>query len=78
MYKIIEELCAKNKITVSQLSKKIGISNSTFTELKAGRTRELSARNALKVAKFFNVSFEYLKGEEEQTKKEPLSQAVLL
>lgn len=70
MYKIIEGLCVKKGISVNQLSKMVGISSSTFTELKSGRTRELSAKNALKIAKFFNVSFEYLKGEQE-TKNSP-------
>lgn len=63
MYNKIEELCSKKKITISKLCKEIGVSSSTFTELKAGRTKELSAKNLLKVANYLEVPVGYLLGE---------------
>ena len=68
MYKRIGDLCAKNGITIAKLCKDVGISNSTFTELKSGRTKQLSVSNASKVAEYFNVSVEYLMGLTEQKK----------
>jgi transcriptional regulator with XRE-family HTH domain len=72
MYKIIESLCKEKNIRISQLCNVLGISNSTFTELKSGRTQQLSAKNAAKVAGYFGVSIDYLMGETDQ-KKKPLA-----
>ncbi|MDY4783923.1 helix-turn-helix transcriptional regulator [Pygmaiobacter massiliensis] len=62
MYQIIEELCTRKRITVAALSREVGISKSTMTELKKGRSRCLSAKNMDKVANFFGVSVDYLLG----------------
>ena len=64
MYEIIESLCKEHGIKVATLSREAGISKSTLSELKMGRSHSLSAKNINKVASYFNVSIEYLLGNE--------------
>lgn len=70
MYKRIENLCKQNGINVTQMCKESGVARAPLTELKMGRTAILSARNADKIASYFNVSVGYLLGKED-TKKTP-------
>ena len=70
MYERIEDLCKKRGINVTQMCKEAGVARAPLTELKMGRTAILSARNADKIASYFNVSVGYLLGNEE-TKKTP-------
>ena len=56
IYNRIENLCALKKISVTDLCRETGISRSTLTELKKGRTKTLSAKNANKLADYFSVS----------------------
>lgn len=69
MYEIISELCNEKGISVSKMCKDVNISNSSLTELKAGRTKELSTKSALKIANYFDVSVNYLSGETTERKK---------
>lgn len=62
LYKRIENLCEEKGITVTQLCRDTGISRSTMSELKAGRTINLSSVSLVKFARFFNVSTDYLLG----------------
>ena len=68
MYEIIESLCKEHGIKVATLSREAGISKSTLSELKMGRSHSLSAKNINKVASYFNVSIEYLLGNEQKEK----------
>ena len=68
MYKRIESLCHERDINVTQMCKEAGVARAPLTELKKGRTSILSAKNADKIASYFNVSVGYLLGSEE-TKK---------
>ena len=68
MYKRIERLCKARGINVTQMCKEAGVARAPLTELKMGRTAILSARNADKIASYFNVSVGHLLGNEE-TKK---------
>ena len=62
MYEIIEMLCKANKLSLSGLCKKLDMGINTFTELKKGRTKSLSAENISKIADYFNVSTDYILG----------------
>jgi len=64
MYQTIEKLCNEHSITIGKLCKEIGISSSTFTELKSGRTKTLSFKSASRVADYFGVTVDYLLGNE--------------
>ncbi|MGE4276923.1 MAG: helix-turn-helix domain-containing protein [Lawsonibacter sp.] len=70
MYGRIESLCSKSKITVGKMCSDLGISRGTMGDLKAGRTKKLSADNVAKIAARFSVSTDYLLTGE-QTEKTP-------
>ncbi len=59
-YNRIVQLCAARGIRLSSLAQDIGIRSSVFTELKKGRTRQLSAKTLQKVADYFGVSTDSL------------------
>ena len=59
-YARIKELCAARGIRLSALAENIGIRSSVFTELKMGRTRQLSARTLQRIADYFGVSTDSL------------------
>lgn len=58
---IIRDLCKKNGISVTQLEVELGYSNGSIskTTVKAMKSDRL-----LEISKYFNVSMEYLMGEE--------------
>lgn len=59
-YERIVQLCTSRGIKLSTLAQDIGIRSSVFTELKKGRTRQLSAKTLQKVADYFGVSTDSL------------------
>ena len=59
-YERIVQLCKTRGIRLSALAQDIGIRSSVFTELKKGRTRQLSAKTLQKVADYFGVSTDSL------------------
>ncbi|MBQ6862643.1 MAG: helix-turn-helix transcriptional regulator [Clostridia bacterium] len=59
-YVRIKQLCDARGIRLSAMAQDIGIRSSVFTELKKGRTRQLSARTLQKVADYFGVSTDSL------------------
>lgn len=59
-YTRITQLCAARGIRFSALAQAIGVRSSVFTELKKGRTRQLSAKTLQKVADYFGVSTDSL------------------
>ena len=62
MYERIESLCESHGINITQMCKEAGVARAPLTELKKGRTAVLSAKNADKIASFFNVPVGYLLG----------------
>lgn len=68
MYKRIQDLCKEQGINVTQMCKLAGVARAPLTELKMGRTAILSAKNADKIANYFDVSVGYLLGTEENKK----------
>ena len=58
----IKLLCEKEDITVNKLLLNCGINTSLITDLKKGRIP--SAEKVLKIAKYFNVTTDYLLGED--------------
>ena len=73
LYERIKGLCDDRGISGYKLCKDTGVSPNTLTELKADRRDGISAKNAAKIAAYFDVSVGYLLGNEEQ-KKEPAGQ----
>lgn len=64
MYKKIQQLCVLNGIKPGRVCADTGLSRGMMTDLKMGRTKELSAKNAKIIADYFGVSVGYLMGEE--------------
>lgn len=62
MYGIIEQLCAERGIKPGKLCAELGISRGIISDLKAGRTKKLSAENVAKISSYFGVSADYLLG----------------
>lgn len=60
LYSNIHALCEKEGIKDGALCANIGIRRSFLSELKAGRTKSLSAKVLSKIAAYFNVSVDYL------------------
>lgn len=60
LYSNIHTLCEKEGIKDGTLCSNIGIRRSFLSELKAGRTKSLSAEVLSKIATYFNVSVDYL------------------
>lgn len=59
MYTVFAELMEKSGLSISETARKIGISPSTITDWRAGRTTP-KADKLLKIANFYGVSVEYL------------------
>lgn len=62
MYGIIEELCRERGIKPGKMCADLGISRGVMGDLKAGRTKKLSAENIEKVSRYFGVPSDYLLG----------------
>ena len=69
-YKIFERLLNENQTTVYRVSKETGISASTFTDWKNGRSVP-KADKMMKIASFFGVGLDVLLGNEENLGAEP-------
>lgn len=59
MYKIFEELCAKNGVTPYKVSKATGIATSTLSDWKTGKSTPKQDKMQL-IADFFKVSVDFL------------------
>ena len=66
MYSKIEQLCKENNTNITAMCRLLDISRSTLSELKAGRTKTLSAEYTTKIASYFHVSVDYLLGKSQQ------------
>lgn len=64
-YDIIKQLCDEKGIKLSVLASGIGVRSSVFTELKKGRTKNLSVATLEKIAAYFEVPLSLLTKEEE-------------
>ena len=58
-YLKIKELCEEKCVSVSALAGAIGVRSSVFSELKMGRTKQLSVVTINKIAEFFGVPTSY-------------------
>lgn len=64
MYAVIEQLCARRGINVTQLCRELRIPRSTLSELGAGRTKQLTLKHAGPIADYFDVTLAQLAGTE--------------
>ena len=66
MYVKIAILCDERHITPYKMCKDINLSQGAITDLKKGRKSTLSVSNLAKIAKYFDVSVDYLNGVSER------------
>lgn len=59
MYKIFEDLCAKNNVTPYKVGKATGIATSTLSDWKTGKSTPKQNKLQL-IADYFKVSVDYL------------------
>lgn len=69
VYRILESLLQERGISGGKMSADLGMSRSFMTELRKGRAKSITADTAKKIANYFDVSVEYLLGED--TEKAP-------
>lgn len=62
LYERIIDLCIKKGVSGSKMCLDLGMSKSTMSELKAGRTKGISTATAQKIASYFGVSVDYILG----------------
>ena len=78
LYERIIDLCQEKGVSGSRMCLDLGLSKSTLSNMKSGRTAGLSATTAQKIASYLGVSVGYLLGEEERhedaKKEEPSAQ----
>lgn len=60
LYENIDYMCKQNNTNLTKMCKALSISRSVFSELKSGRTKNLSSENKKIIASFFCVNIEYL------------------
>ena len=68
MYKRIEGLCKEKGINMTAMCREAGIPRSNLSDLKFGRTAALATVNLSRISAYFDVSMDYLLGNEEQKK----------
>lgn len=66
-YDIVNNLCKERKTTITRMAEEIGLSNAAPTSWRKGSVPKLSTLE--KIAEYFDVSVDYLRGVE--TKKAP-------
>lgn len=74
-YKIFLELCEKKEKKPNKVAEEIGLSNATATSWKQGSVPRDST--LLKLAHYFDVSIEYLKGEEKEKPSDEPKAAII-
>lgn len=80
-YLIIKQLCDEKGVSVAALAAGIGVRSSVFSELKMGRTKQLSVATLNKIADYFNVPASYLfedDGERDELREELFRKRKLL
>lgn len=69
LHERITELCKERGVSGSRMCLELGLSKSTLSDMKHGRTKGVSTLTAQKIASYFGVSVGYLLGEEEKKEK---------
>lgn len=60
LYNRIESLCKSKGITITTMCKEANVSRGSLTDLKAGRSKTLSAEALSKIAEYFGLTMDYL------------------
>ena len=71
MYDKIVELCRLKNISPGKMCSDLGIGRGIVSELKSGRTKELSAKNIAKISEYFGVPADFF-FDEQKVKPVPI------
>lgn len=74
LYNRIENLCSENDVNITQMCRESGASRASLSDLKMGRKQNLSSTTLSKIAAYFDVTVDYLLGNEEPTEPPVLYQ----
>ncbi len=66
LYERIQCMCKNKGVSASRMCLDLGLSKSTMSDMKYGRTKGISTGSAQKIASYFGVSVGYLLGEENE------------
>ena len=79
LYETIEELCRRNKISITAMCRDCGVSRASLTDLKKRRSTTLSTETLDKLSRYFQVTIDFLLDSENdkfffypENEKEPL------
>ena len=72
LYDRIKILCDEQNIKIFTMCQATGVRSGIISDLKAGRSKSLSAATLTKIADYFDVSVDYLLGNTD-IKKEPVT-----
>ena len=76
LYEKIAGLCTDRRITAYKLCTDLGMRNSVISDLKTGRKKGLNAETLSKIADYFDVSVDYLLGNEPKEKAPAKSEGI--
>ena len=60
LYNRIDKLCKEKGVSITAMCKDAKVSRSSLTDLKSGRSKELSTEALAKIADYFKVTMDYL------------------
>ena len=69
LYERITKLCKEKGVSGSKMCLELGLSKSTLSDMKHGRTKGVSTATAQKIASYFGVTVGYLLGEDKEKEK---------
>lgn len=72
LYERLLYLCNKKGVSGSRMCLDLGLSKSTMSDLKYGRTKSMSAATAQKIAGYFEITVDELYGIEDEQKEKPI------
>lgn len=75
MYERIEELCRQHGVSMTAMCRHLKISRSILSELRSGRTKELSIHNLRKIADFFSVPVDVISHNAQQVQGDVMPSA---
>jgi len=68
LYERIQALCKEKGVSASRMCLDLGLSKSTMSDMKYGRTKGLSMPTAQKIAGYFGITVDELYGAENEEK----------
>lgn len=75
LYERIQSLCKSKGVSASRMCLDLGLSKSTMSDMKNGRTKGISVPTAQKIAGYFGITVDELYGTQEKIEADPVGTA---